>query len=119
MTCWPPRTGWGCPSSSPRSAPRRSPHLGCSSPPSPAGAADHYAERIRQGTLSPGCVLDVIYHPWPTALATAAQQAGVPTAGGFALLLHQAARQVELMTGKLAPVEAMRAAGLAALAARR
>jgi shikimate dehydrogenase len=85
----------------------------------PAGAADHYAERIRQGTLRPGCVLDVVYHPWPTALAAAAQQAGVPTAGGFALLLHQAARQVELMTGKSAPVEAMRAAGLAALAARR
>jgi shikimate dehydrogenase len=85
----------------------------------PAGAADRYAERIRQGTLAPGCVLDVVYHPWPTALATAAQQAGVPTAGGFALLLHQAARQVELMTGKSAPVEAMRAAGLAALAARR
>ncbi len=85
----------------------------------PAGAADHYAERIRQGTLRPGCVLDVVYHPWPTALATAAQQAGVPTAGGFALLLQQAARQVELMTGKSAPVEAMRAAGLAALAGRR
>ncbi len=85
----------------------------------PAGAADHYAERIRQGTLRPGCVLDVVYHPWPTALATAAQQAGVPTAGGFALLLHQAVGQVELMTGKSAPVEAMRAAGLAALAARR
>jgi shikimate dehydrogenase len=84
----------------------------------PAGAADHYAERIRQGTLRPGCVLDVVYHPWPTALASAAQQAGVPAAGGFALLLHQAAGQVELMTGRSAPVEAMRAAGLAALAAR-
>jgi shikimate dehydrogenase len=85
----------------------------------PAGAADHYAERIRQGTFRPACVLDVVYHPWPTALAAAAQQAGVPTAGGFALLLHQAARQVELMTGKSAPVEAMRAAGLAALPVRR
>jgi len=85
----------------------------------PAGAADHYADRIRQGQFRPGCVLDVVYHPWPTALAAAAQQSGVPTAGGFALLLHQAARQVELMTGKSAPVEAMRAAGLAALAAGR
>jgi shikimate dehydrogenase len=84
----------------------------------PAGAADHYADRIRQGRFRPGCVLDVVYHPWPTALAAAAQEAGVPTAGGFALLLHQAAHQVELMTGKSAPVEAMRAAGLAALAAR-
>ncbi|MFD0773874.1 shikimate dehydrogenase, partial [Streptomonospora algeriensis] len=36
--------------------------------------------------------------------------------GGFAMLLHQAARQVELMTGaEPAPVEAMRAAGLAEL----
>jgi len=85
----------------------------------PAGAADHYAERIRQGTLRPGCVLDVVYHPWPTALAAAAQQAGIPAVGGFALLLHQAARQVELMTGRSAPVGAMRAAGLAALATRR
>ena len=30
------------------------------------------------------------------------------------MLLHQAARQVELMTGHAAPVAAMRAAGLAA-----
>jgi shikimate dehydrogenase len=43
----------------------------------------------------------------------------VAVAGGFGLLLHQAARQVELMTGKPAPVEAMRAAGLAELAERR
>ena len=117
VTCWPPPTGSACPSGSPRSTARRSPRPGCSSPPPRPARPTSYAERIRQGTLSPGCVLDVVYHPWPTALATAAQQAGVPTAGGFALLLHQAARQVELMTGKPAPVEAMRAAGLAALAA--
>jgi shikimate-5-dehydrogenase len=85
----------------------------------PAGAADQYAQRIRQGTLAPGCLLDVVYHPWPTALAAAAQQAGLPVASGFTLLLHQAARQVELMTGKPAPVGAMRAAGLAASATRR
>jgi len=85
----------------------------------PAGAADHYAQRLQAGALRPGCVLDVVYHPWPTALAAAARRAGVPTAGGFALLLHQAAGQVQLMTGKPAPVEAMRTAGLAALAAVR
>jgi shikimate dehydrogenase len=39
-------------------------------------------------------------------------------AGGFDLLLHQAAGQVELMTGQPAPLAAMRAAGQAALAAR-
>jgi shikimate dehydrogenase len=85
----------------------------------PAGAADQYAQRIRHGALAPGCLLDVVYHPWPTALAAAAQQAGKPVASGFTLLLHQAARQVELMTGKPAPVGAMRAAGLAAFATKR
>jgi shikimate dehydrogenase len=82
----------------------------------PAGAADFFAERPAQ--LAPAAaVLDVVYNPWPTRLAQAAAAAGVPVAGGFDLLLHQAARQVELMTGKRpAPLEAMRAAGQAALA---
>jgi shikimate dehydrogenase len=40
--------------------------------------------------------------------------------GGLDLLVGQAGRQVELMTGcPIAPVEAMRAAGVAALASRR
>jgi shikimate dehydrogenase len=81
----------------------------------PAGAADFYAERILGGALVPRFVLDVVYHPWPTPLAVAAQQAGAVVAGGFGLLLHQAAEQVSLMTGLPAPVETMRAAGLAAL----
>jgi shikimate dehydrogenase len=84
----------------------------------PSGAADIYAERIASGTLAPRAVLDVVYHPWPTRLAAAAQQAGLATAGGFELLLHQATGQVRLMTGRDAPVAAMRAAGLAALARR-
>lgn len=81
----------------------------------PAGAADIHSERILAGTLVPRFVLDVVYHPWPTPLAIAAQQSGAVVAGGFGLLLHQAAEQVSLMTGLAAPVEAMRAAGLAAL----
>ena len=68
---------------------------------------------------SPRCLLDVVYHPWPTPLAAAARKAGAAVAGGFALLLHQAAGQVELMTGLPAPLEAMRSAGLAALQSRR
>jgi shikimate dehydrogenase len=84
----------------------------------PAGAADIYAERIAARTLAPRAVLDVVYHPWPTRLASAAAQAGVVVAGGFDLLLHQAARQVELMTGRDAPTAPMREAGLAALASR-
>jgi shikimate dehydrogenase len=65
------------------------------------------------GELS--AVFDVVYHPWPTPLAAAALTAGVPVASGFDLLLHQAARQVELMTGHTpAPLPQMRAALAAA-----
>jgi shikimate dehydrogenase len=84
----------------------------------PAGAADIYAERIASGALAPRAVLDVVYHPWPTRLAAAAGKAGAAVAGGFDLLLHQATGQVRLMTGRDAPAQAMRAAGLAALARR-
>jgi shikimate dehydrogenase len=85
----------------------------------PSGAADICAGWIAGRALVPRYLLDVVYHPWPTPLAVAAQQAGAAVAGGFALLLHQAAGQVELMTSLPAPLAAMRSAGLAALAARR
>ncbi len=69
----------------------------------PAGAADHLA-RI----LAPVPVLfDAIYHPWPTRLA-AAGNADRITVTGLDMLLHQAFRQVELMTGESAPRSAMR-----------
>jgi shikimate dehydrogenase len=64
-------------------------------------------------------VFDVIYHPAETPLLEAAQRAGRTVIPGFELLLHQAARQVELMTQtRLAPLDAMRSAGLAALGNR-
>jgi len=84
----------------------------------PAGAADSYAARVRSTGIAPAAVMDVVYHPWPTELAGAAAAAGSVLASGFAMLLHQAAAQVELMTGKQAPVEAMRLAGEAELARR-
>jgi shikimate dehydrogenase len=84
----------------------------------PVGAADGYAERIRVTGRAPAVVLDVVYAPWPTQLAMAAEAAGAVVVSGFAMLLHQAAGQVELMTGKPAPLEAMRAAGEAELARR-
>ncbi|HEY2442168.1 MAG TPA: shikimate dehydrogenase [Streptosporangiaceae bacterium] len=84
----------------------------------PAGAADFYAERFQLFSPAPRLVFDVVYHPWPTALAAAADAAGAVTVGGFELLLHQAARQVRLMTGLEPPVAQMRAAGQAELAAR-
>ena len=71
----------------------------------PAGAAD----ALPLGPPQPrrAVLLDVVYAPWPTALARAWHG---PVVGGAAMLLHQAARQVELMTGRPAPLEAMRAA---------
>jgi shikimate dehydrogenase len=84
----------------------------------PAGAADIYAERILHADLVPFAVLDVVYQPWPTRLAEAAERTGAAVIGGFELLLHQAARQVELMTSRPAPVAVMRRAGLAELQRR-
>jgi shikimate dehydrogenase len=81
----------------------------------PAGAADIYAKRIAHRDLVPRHLLDVVYHPWPTALAVAAHEAGIPVAGGLDLLVHQAADQVTLMTGQPAPLPAMRQAGESAL----
>ena len=85
----------------------------------PAGAADPYAERAWFSRPGVPAVLDVVYHPWPTPLAQAAVRSGAVVVGGFDLLLHQAARQVELMTGiKPAPLSHMRTAGHAELTRR-
>jgi shikimate dehydrogenase len=84
----------------------------------PAGVADGYATQICGRGRVPDVVMDVVYSPWPTPLARVAAQAGAIVVSGFGMLLHQAAGQVELMTGKPAPVEVMRAAGEAELARR-
>lgn len=85
----------------------------------PPRAADAMADWLSGERYSPLVVFDVAYDPWPTRLVAVAAAGGSIMVSGFDLLLHQAARQVELMTGQHAPVSAMRAAGLAALAARR
>jgi shikimate dehydrogenase len=85
----------------------------------PAGADDFYPERAWGDSARPRAVLDVVYSPWPTPLAQTAADRGAVVVSGFDLLLHQAARQVELMTGlEPAPLEAMRAAGRAELTRR-
>jgi shikimate dehydrogenase len=56
-------------------------------------------------------VFDVGYDPWPTPLATYAHHTGRVLVTGLDLLVHQAALQVELMTGRPAPLASMRAAG--------
>jgi shikimate dehydrogenase len=73
----------------------------------PAGAADALAARSWPASTA---LLDAVYSPWPTRLATAITAAGGVAVGGAVILLHQAAAQVELMTGCAAPLEAMRAA---------
>jgi shikimate dehydrogenase len=79
----------------------------------PRGAADGLTG-VRPGAV----VLDVLYAPWPTAFAAAAEAAGARVVSGLEMLLHQAVAQVELMTGLTPPVTVMRDALDAAVAAR-
>lgn len=65
---------------------------------------------------SAGAVFDVVYDPWPTFLISAASAAGLPVVTGLDLLAHQAALQVEVMTGETVPVDLLREAALLALA---
>ncbi|MFI6475876.1 shikimate dehydrogenase [Streptomyces sp. NPDC050516] len=82
----------------------------------PAGTTDALAEAVPE---RPGTLFDVLYEPWPTALAAAWSGRGGAVVGGLDLLVHQAVLQVEQMTGcPTAPLDAMRKAGEAALAAR-
>lgn len=81
----------------------------------PPGAADFLVSVIAERRWVSGqALLDAVYVPWPTPLAGAAAVAGATIISGASMLLYQAVRQVELMTGRAAPVEAMRAALLAA-----
>ena len=73
----------------------------------PAAAQTDGLLALTQGA---GVVFEVVYDPWPTPLATAAMRHGRPLVTGLDLLVHQAALQVELMTGLPAPMAAMRAA---------
>ncbi|WP_199749921.1 shikimate dehydrogenase [Amycolatopsis sp. WAC 04169] len=69
----------------------------------PDAVRPHLAELSRIG-----CVLDVIYHPWPTALAEAVAERGGRLATGLDMLLHQAFGQSEYFTGQPAPRAEMR-----------
>ena len=64
-------------------------------------------------------VFDVVYEPWPTPLAAAAERSGRTVLSGLDLLVAQALNQVVAMTGRYdAPAGAMRHAAEDALAAR-
>ena len=70
----------------------------------PGDAADAFAGA---GWRPGQAVLDVVYAPWPSELAAGVERAGALALSGIRMLLHQAAAQVELMTGSPAPVAAM------------
>jgi len=82
----------------------------------PAGATDALAAALPE---RPAALFDVLYDPWPTALAARWSAYGGAVVSGLDLLVHQAVFQVEQMTGRTpAPVAAMRRAGERALAER-
>jgi shikimate dehydrogenase len=72
----------------------------------PADAAAAYAAEFAGVPV----LLDAIYDPWPTPLATAVQDAGGEVISGVQMLLNQAFSQVEQFTGRPAPREQMAAA---------
>ena len=74
----------------------------------PSRAADPVAEVLVQAAAPvAGVLLDVVYDPRPTALSDAWAAAGGAVVGGERMLLHQAAEQVRLMTGRSAPLGKM------------
>ncbi|MFG3128446.1 shikimate dehydrogenase [Streptomyces tendae] len=82
----------------------------------PAGATDALAAAVPQ---MPATLFDVLYDPWPTALAARWSAYGGAVVSGLDLLVHQAVLQVEQMTGRApAPLATMRKAGEQALADR-
>ncbi len=81
----------------------------------PKGVADELVPAVPD---APGTLLDVVYDPWPTALASAWLHQGGAVASGLDLLLHQAVRQVRLMTGRDPSTELLRTALLEAASTR-
>ncbi|SDT46420.1 shikimate dehydrogenase [Microlunatus soli] len=74
------------------------------------GAADPIADAA---VAAAPVIFDVIYDPWPTALADAAEQHGRTVLNGLDLLVHQAVGQIELMTGRTVAVEVLHRAAVA------
>lgn len=81
----------------------------------PVEATQTHAEQWAAGAAA---VFDVVYDPWPTALAMATEQAGGTVVSGLDLLAHQAALQVLAMTGFEIDPQVLHEAALAHLGSR-
>lgn len=75
-------------------------------PPATVVGLDGFPPATHGGAI----VLDVVYGSGQTPLERAALGRGWAIAGGVEMLLHQAGEQIRLMTGRAAPLSAMRAA---------
>ena len=82
----------------------------------PPGASDALARGMSWPAQTP--LVEVLYAPWPSALAASAQAAGATVVGGLAMLVAQAGEQLRVFTGAEPPLAAMRAAGERALRSR-
>lgn len=72
---------------------------------------------VPAGSLRPNAIVfDMVYEPLETPLLAAARAKGCETIDGLEMLVAQAAGQLSFWTGREAPLEAMAAAALAALA---
>ena len=80
----------------------------------PGSAGDALSPWIEQWPAT-AALFDLVYAPWPTALAAAALAAGSKLLGGLDLLVHQAVGQIALMTGRQIDVAVLREAGERAL----
>lgn len=79
------------------------------------------SDQVLRATAGIPLVFDVVYDPWPTPLAAAAEETGRAVVSGLDLLVAQAVDQLVAMTGTPrgnVPVEAMRRAAEDELAAR-
>jgi shikimate dehydrogenase len=81
------------------------------------GLKDSDPMPINPALLKDVCFYDTIYKETP--LLQAAERAGLRTADGRTMLLHQGAKSLELWTGKKAPIEKMRQALYEAMEKRK
>jgi shikimate dehydrogenase len=72
------------------------------------------AKRLGPGQL----VADLVYAPATTPLLAVARAQGAASCNGLGMLIHQAARQVRIWTGRDAPVDVMSVAALRELRRR-